>query len=349
MSMDHRKLLVAGAYGTGNLGDEAILVGLLRLFVEGKKYDRNQVVVFSRDPEETSSFHRVFARRRNILDLLKTDDIVIGGGELFQDVGYMAVKYSVLGLISKILGKRVRFYAVGVSSNRSRVAKLLMTMSLSVADEISVRDSASRKRLRNLGIRKPIMIVPDPAYYVEPVSPEEATRLLRREGIEVNEKNISVAIVSQYVRDPQQNRRIQLFLLNFLRKSLKEYRNVQFVFFPFNSHKDVSSDKDIIYGKWLESVLKSDRYKTIHSAYTPQQVMGMLRLMDLVVSTRFHPLLFAVRTGVPAIGINLFEKVDSFCRKHGLLLVGTDENEKIFQGIDAVVSSGSRRGSVLQE
>lgn len=280
---------------------------------------------------------------------MKTDDIVIGGGELFQDVGYMAVKYSVLGLISKILGKRVKFYAVGVSSNRSRVAKLLMTLSLSVADEISVRDSASRKRLRNLGIRKPIVVVPDPACYVEPVSPEEATRLLRREGIEVNEKNISVAIVSQYVRDPQLNRRIQLFLLNFLRRSLKEYRDVQFVFFPFNSHKDVSPDKDIIYGEWLESVLKSDRYKIIHSVYAPQQVMGMLRLMDLVVSTRFHPLLFAVRTGVPAIGISLFEKVDSFCRKHGLLLVGTDENEKIFQGIDAVVSSGSRRGSVLQE
>jgi polysaccharide pyruvyl transferase CsaB len=347
--MDHRKLLVAGAYGTGNLGDEAILVGLLRLFVEGKIYDRSQVVVFSRDPEETSSFHRVFARRKNILDLLKTDDIVIGGGELFQDVGYMSVKYSILGLISKILGKRVKFYAVGVSSNRSRVAKLLMTMSLSVADEISVRDSASRKRLRNLGIRKPIIVVPDPAYYVEPVSQEEATRLLRREGIEVNEKNISVAIVSQHVRDPQQNRRIQLFLLNFLRKSLKEYRNVQFVFFPFNSHKDVSSDKDIIYGKWLESVLKSERYKIIRSAYTPQQVMGMLRLMDLVVSTRFHPLLFAVRTGVPAIGIDLFEKVDSFCKKHGLPLIGTDEHEKIFQVMHTMVSSSSRRGNVLEE
>jgi len=349
MSMDHRKLLIAGAYGTGNLGDEAILVGLLRLFVEGKKYDRNQVVVFSRDPEETSSFHKVFARRKNILDLLKTDDIVIGGGELFQDVGYMAVKYSILGLISKILGKRVKFYAVGVSSNRSRVAKLLMTMSLSVADEISVRDSASRKRLRNLGIRKPIIVVPDPAYYVEPVSQEEATRLLRREGIEVNEKNISVAIVSQHVRNPQQNRRIQLFLLNFLRKSLIEYRNVQFVFFPFNSHKDVSSDRDIIYGKWLESVLKSDRYKIIRSACTPQQVMGMLRLMDLVVSTRFHPLLFAVRTGVPAIGIDLFEKVDSFCKKHGLPLVGTDEHEKIFQVMHTMVSSSSRRGNVFEE
>jgi polysaccharide pyruvyl transferase WcaK-like protein len=347
--MNHRKLLIAGAYGTGNLGDEAILVGLLRLFVEGKEYDRSQVVVFSRDPEETNSLHNVFARRKNLLDLLKTNDVIIGGGELFQDVGYMSVKYSILGLICKILGKRVKFYAVGVSSNRSRVAKLLMTMSLSVADEISVRDSASRKRLRNLGIRKPIMIVPDPAHYVEPVSQEEATRLLSREGIEVNEKDISVAIVSQYVRDPQQNRRIQLFLLNFLRKSLKEYHDVQFVFFPFNSHKDVSSDKDIIYGKWLESVLKSDRYKIVRSACTPQQVMGMLRLMDLVVSTRFHPLLFAVRTGVPAIGINLFEKVDSFCRKHDLLLVGTDEHEKIFQVMHTLVSSGSRRGSVLEE
>jgi polysaccharide pyruvyl transferase WcaK-like protein len=77
--------------------------------------------------------------------------------------------------------------------------------------------------------------------------------------------------------------------------------------------------------------------------------MGMLRLMDLVVSTRFHPLLFAVRTGVPAIGIDLFEKVDSFCKKHGLPLVGTDEHEKIFQVMHTMVSSSSRRGNVFEE
>lgn len=341
--MNRRRVLIAGAYGTGNLGDEAILVGLMRLLVEGKNYDRSQVVVFSRDPEETSSLHNVFARRKNLLDLLRTNDIVIGGGELFQDVGYMSARYSILGLISKIVGKRVKFYAVGVSSNRSRVAKLLMKISLSVADEISVRDSASGERLRSLGIRKPIMVVPDPASYVEPVSPEEARRLLSREDIEVHENNISVVIVSQYVRDPRQNRRIQLFLSNFLKGSLEKYRNVQFIFFPFNCHKGVSSNKDIIYGKWLESVLKSDRYKIINNTCTPQQLMGMLGLMDLVVSTRFHPLLFAVRTGVPAIGIDLFEKVDSFCKKYGLPLVGTDEHEKIFQLMDAVVSTSPRR------
>lgn len=54
--MDRRKLLIAGAYGTGNLGDEAILVGLLRLFIEGKIYDRSQVVVFSRDQKKQVLF-----------------------------------------------------------------------------------------------------------------------------------------------------------------------------------------------------------------------------------------------------------------------------------------------------
>jgi polysaccharide pyruvyl transferase WcaK-like protein len=337
--VSHRKLLIAGAYGSGNLGDEAILAGLMKLIVDGKNYDRSRVVVFSRDPKETSHLHNVIARRKNLLDLLRTNDVLIGGGELFQDIGYMAVKYSILGLINKIVGKRVKFYAVGVSSNRSRVAKLLMTISLSVADEISVRDSASRERLRSLGIRKPVMVVPDPACYVEPVSTEEATHLLSREGIEVHETRISVAIVSQYIRDPQQNRRVQLLLSNFIKRSLKKHHNVQFVFFPFNCHKDVSSDKDIICGKWLESVLKSGRYKIVHSACTPQQVMGMLRLMDLVVSTRFHPLLFAVRTGVPAIGIDLFEKVGSFCRKYGLPLVGPDEHDKIFRLMDTLTCS----------
>jgi polysaccharide pyruvyl transferase CsaB len=340
--MNHKKVLIAGAYGTGNLGDEAILVGLLKLLVNNRNYDKNHMIVFSRDPDETRSLHNITARRKNLLDLLVANDIIIGGGELFQDVGYMAVKYSILGLTSKIIGKRVAFYAVGVSSNRSRMARFLMQISLSLADEICVRDFASKKRLRSLGIRKPIMIVADPASYVEPVSSEEACRLLKAEAIEVDKKNILVGIVSQYIRDPKLNEQTQRFFLSFLKNILKKH-DLQVIFIPFSSNKDVSLDRDVIYGKWLEKNLKNSRFKVIHNIYTPQQVMGIFKLLDLVVSTRFHPLLFASKAKVPAIGVSIFEKLDSFCKKHNLPIVKINGPERASQLVDTLVYSALRK------
>ncbi|MEM2145495.1 MAG: hypothetical protein QW279_09040, partial [Candidatus Jordarchaeaceae archaeon] len=64
-----RKVLIIGAYGTGNAGDEALLSGLLRLIKRRALYDyeeNEEYVIFSRDPDETTRFHRITARRKNL-------------------------------------------------------------------------------------------------------------------------------------------------------------------------------------------------------------------------------------------------------------------------------------------
>ena len=85
--MARKRILIIGAYGVGNLGDEAILAGTLNSLKANQDPTKNEITVLSRNPTETIRIHKIFARRRNLIDLFKSNEIIIGGGELFQSLG----------------------------------------------------------------------------------------------------------------------------------------------------------------------------------------------------------------------------------------------------------------------
>ena len=327
--MVRKKILIAGAIGVGNIGDEAILAGTLNLLKTNTGIGRDQIVVFSLNPNETINFHGVEAKRRNLLDLLTSSEVIIGGGELFQNLGNMAIKYSFLSLITKIFRKHLSFHAIGVSSDLGRLGKILTRFSMNIADCISVRDPKSKRQLLQLGVNKPITLIVDPSFSMKSISKEASRSLLEKEGIRIDSKKIRIALVSQYFENKKLNDEIYGFLLDFLKDALVKNPDLQIVFVPFNKHLLIPIDSDIIYGKWLERKLGTDQFMVLKNNYTPQQMMGILGLMDIVLSTRLHPIIFATKKNVPAIGIGVFEKTISFCTEHGIPLVAVNELVKI--------------------
>jgi polysaccharide pyruvyl transferase WcaK-like protein len=337
--MVRKKILIVGAYGVGNLGDEAILAGTLNLLKANPDLRKKKIIVFSRNPRETKRIHKIKATRRNPVDLLKSSEVIIGGGELFQSLGNMAIKYSLLGLAIKILRKHVVFHAIGVSSNLGRLEKFLTRLSLNVANQITTRDQPSKNRLLKLGVNKTIRVITDPSFYVKPISHKEACSLLEKEGIQFNKTNTRIAITSQYFQNRELNVQIYRVLLGFLKKVLANNSDVQVIFIPFTKHVDKPLDSDIIYGKWLDKQLKTDNFRVIEGNYSPQQMMGIIGLMDVVLSTRFHPLVFGTKMNVSAIGIGVFEKTISFCTQHDIPLVKVNELSKIPYLINNIIKT----------
>lgn len=329
--MTKKKIVIAGAYGVGNFGDEAILSGTLNLLRSNANFNDNELIVFSRNPVETIAIHEIEAKHRNIFDLLQSNEVIIGGGELFQSWGNMVIKYSLLGLISKMLGKRVSFHAVGVSSNLGQLGEFLALLILNVADYISVRDSKSKKRLLDLGVKKPIRVVADPSFSVKAISEREAMSLLESEGIPIDKTKIRIALVSQYFKDRELTEKVHNFLLGFLKDLLSNNPDLQVIFIPFLKHIDNPFDSDIFYGEWLEKRLDSNRFTLLRHNYKPQQLMGIMGLMDGLLSTRLHPLIFATKMKVPAIAIGVFEKTISFCESYGVPTVPVEELIKMHQ------------------
>lgn len=108
------KILIVGGYGYLNIGDEAILGGLLRYIENILGYDKNNIIVFSYNPQYTMNIHKVKATNRLYKTILKTDIIIIGGGELFGEYKNLFYKHLLLILTCKLLNKKIYLLGIGI-------------------------------------------------------------------------------------------------------------------------------------------------------------------------------------------------------------------------------------------
>ena len=84
-----KRILLAGYYGFGNLGDEAILEMAIKQILEIT--DRKNITVLSGNKEVTNKKYNVNTiDRYNVFSiinqLMKSDALVFGGGSLLQDI-----------------------------------------------------------------------------------------------------------------------------------------------------------------------------------------------------------------------------------------------------------------------
>jgi polysaccharide pyruvyl transferase CsaB len=159
------RVLISGYYGYGNLGDEALLSGL----VAGLQSYGHSITVLSGNPEETKRLHNVNAvsRYKGLpLALLQHGAVISGGGGLLQDKSSSRSLEYYLGVLNlaKLLGKKVIVYgqSIGPLSEHGKKAVAKTLKSVSVA----VRDEMSQKLLAELGVVSEL--VADGALLLEP-------------------------------------------------------------------------------------------------------------------------------------------------------------------------------------
>ncbi len=165
------RVLVSGYYGFGNLGDEALLAGL----IGGLSRYGHQPVILSGDPAASRALHGVpaAARLRGLVPaLLRADALVSGGGGLLQDRTSRRSLDYYLGVIrlAKRLGKRVVVYgqSLGPLSDEGRAATAAALRGLPLA----LRDEQSLELARAMGLTA--VLVADAALLLEP-APQAAT------------------------------------------------------------------------------------------------------------------------------------------------------------------------------
>jgi polysaccharide pyruvyl transferase WcaK-like protein len=165
------RVLVAGYYGAGNIGDEAVLAGLL----EGLRFQGiTKITALSFNPAETARIHGVDAvlngRRFEGLPALrklasKSDLFILGGGGLLWDQNPHVAPYW-LSKVACAMSARcpVVYYALGVDRLATRTAKLMAQVVSNRAKAITVRDLDSADALRAAGVSRPaITVTADPA------------------------------------------------------------------------------------------------------------------------------------------------------------------------------------------
>lgn len=304
-------VVICGAYGRGNAGDDAILEAILQ---EMRAIDPDMpMTVLSKDPKSTRLTYRVRAIHRSnlpawLMAMHQAKLYINGGGSLIQDVTSRRSLWFYLHNISaaKRAGCKVQMYGCGIGpvtrdSHRRLAAKILNRY----VDVITLREPDSLAELRAMGVTEPeILLTADPALTLSKAPEDEIDSVLLRAGIPPHGKYICFALR----RWKGFEEKAPLF------GAAAEYAYRTYgltpVFAAVEKHLDPGA------GQMAARGLSVPHY-FLDDAGGAGTIIGALSRMELVVSMRLHALIFSAGQGIPLAGVVYDPKVSAFLRYIG--------------------------------
>ncbi|MCZ7428049.1 polysaccharide pyruvyl transferase family protein [Micromonospora sp. WMMA1949] len=305
---------VLGSYGGRNLGDEAILTGLLD---DLRRHEPNaRIIVFSRNPAHTALAHpeveavpwEGVSRVDSSPVLNQLDLLILGGGGILYDKE--ARRYLRVVRVAQERGLPLITYAVGVGPLTDTLDSGMVRETLAQAVEVTVRDQESRMVLEEAGLVNPITVTADPAFLLEPE--EFPQQWLREEGVPAGSRLVGLS-----VREPgRAAERLDVDGYHRLLAQIGDFlvhRIDAHVLFVPMERDDIRHSHGV-----LSHMTAADRGRILHGDYRPAQILGLMRHFDLAVGMRLHFLIFAAMMGTPFLPLPYAGKVFDLAQRLGV-------------------------------
>ena len=292
MEIENGRILIIGAYGFGNMGDEAILQGILE-----EMNNKENIDVVSATPRETEALHGVRAVLVKNIDYTKYSTVVFGGG------GYSPGSYEPVMKIWLRLKERGARLIVKVVGPSPEIAgkedfgpdelgieqKIILSEILENADYFSVRTYKDLERVKMYtNVDKEIKVETDPAYNIS-FSKEKGRELLKRFGFSTQDKLCGVSVAKFGYREGVKN-----FIENYK-------RDFTLVPIPMCRHYYAGFENDVIllreYFKQLK-LLSNNTTKWMKYPFTPSELKSVLSNLTYLITARKHAMVLALGSGL---------------------------------------------------
>lgn len=305
-------VVICGAYGRGNAGDDAILEAILG---EMRSIDPDMpVTVISKDPRSTRLTYRVRSVSR--LDLPgwlgamgRAKLYINGGGSLIQDVTSRRSLWFYLMNIraAKRAGCAVQMYGCGIGPvTRGNHRKLAARVLNRNVDVITLREPDSLEELKSMGVSGPeIRLTADPALTLAPAAAEKTDSVLLRAGIPPHGRYLCFAL------RPWPGFQEKAPLFGEAARYAWERYGLTPVFVAVEKGQDPAAARE------AALTLGDAPHYFLDDAGAAGTIIGALSRMEIVVSMRLHALIFAAGQGIPLAGVVYDPKVSAFLRYIG--------------------------------
>lgn len=306
---DRDGILICGAYGKGNSGDDAILSAMVRAFREADP--DIPLYATSRSPNQTArdagigavyTFHPWKVRSR----MKRTRLYLSGGGSLIQDATSTRSLWYYLNSIhtAKRLGNRVMMFGCGVGpvrrpANRRRAARAIRAC----VDRITLRDTASLRELEALGVTEvPTRVTADMAFLVRPAAPHLVEALCAETGIRPEDRLLILA--------PRPWGGSDRHLADFAAAAVHgaKVHGLRPVLLAMEPAKDRGLCRQIAALAAAEGV----DCPVVETPPDVGTVVGLIARAEAVLGMRLHSLIFAAAQGTPFAGVSYDPKVTGF-------------------------------------
>ena len=324
---EKKTVLIAGYYGFGNVGDEAILSAILTGF---KKQRKNlDFIVISSNPSLTEVEHGVRSVGwKDINGLLEAARgcslVVLGGGGIFQDYWGLPkdahltqnhwgiTYYSSIGLLAHLYGKPFMIYSAGVGPLFSDEGKYWTRLTFELANIATVRDSESHALLTSLGVpTDQVRVKPDPGFNL--VSKKrEAIAILEAAGVDLHGQPFLGVCLRNWTNGGKSVTWKQE-LASALDLYIKKYK-VQVVFIPFQIVDHELENDHAVALELINMMTEKEMVHIISSISPPEVMSGIISHCHILLGMRLHSLIFSIGSGVPAVALAYDSKVHNLMR-----------------------------------
>ncbi len=320
------RYLISGYYGEKNAGDEAILAGILQ---EIRRRDAGaEFTVLSFDPEDTRRRHDVDSLSTSLRDpavlaraMRAADLLISGGGSILHEADFEEYGRSFLFRqkklrpipyflsivrMARVLKLPVMWYAQGLGPLHTRAARRAVGSSGSVSQVVTWRDRDSARLAAEVGVRAPVqLVVPDPAYALEPASPHVVAPILEAAGVPSGARYVCVC------PRPWLGRTGYLRSLVAAVGDVALERGLAVVFTPFHARLDTPLCAE------LAASPEFGGRAYVVSPTDPAALAGVLGGADCAVTMRLHSGILSAAAGTPAAAIDYDPKVAAFAEQTG--------------------------------
>lgn len=301
---------ISGSYGGLNLGDEAILQGIVNQLRQALPVE---ITVFSRDAEDTRRRHphvnrvvpvRNLARNEVASEVERLDMFILGGGGILFDAEAHIYLREVELAIERAIP--VMVYAIGAGPLKTPQAQRLVRDVLSRVDVITVREAGARKLLEEVGVKREILVTGDPAFLLEP-EPLPAGAF-ERERLDPGRRLIGMSVREPGTAAPDIDEQVYHALLANAADYMVERFDADVVLVPMEPKMlDVRHCHAVI-----AQMLRAQRATVLKGEYNSGQMLSIVGRFAFAVGMRLHFLIFAALQGVPFVALPYSSKVEGF-------------------------------------
>jgi polysaccharide pyruvyl transferase CsaB len=300
---------ISGSYGGLNLGDEAILTGIV---AELRRSLTAEITVFSRDADDTRKRHEVERvvpvrklSRDEVLPEVKRLDLLIlgGGGILFDGEAQNFLREVTLAQEHRV---PVMVYAVSAGPLRDPAAQEAVREALARSEVVTVRERGARQILEEIGVKSEIAVTADPALLLKPEPvPADA---LKREGLDSGRPLVGMSVREPGAAAPEISQQTYHRLLADVADFMVDRYDADIVFVPMEPNVLDTQQCHAV----AAQMLRAPRATVLKGDYTSGQLLTLIKSFAFVVGMRLHFLIFASLQNVPFVALPYAPKVHGF-------------------------------------
>jgi polysaccharide pyruvyl transferase WcaK-like protein len=236
---------------------------------------------------------------RTIEAIARSDGVIIsGGGNLCSSWPDHIYERVALSRVARILQKPVFVLGQTIGPRLDPQERDLLASELAYATLIGVREADSRSVVTSLGVENDRILcqLDDAVFLAPPTDPHPVQRLLS--GFD----KPWIAVTLHPFIDPTENPEATNSLVRQL-TAIVEATGSQLVFIPHVDDLHREHLSDAAFGKRLAELLRPQVDMLVLEVPNAREARFLISQASMVVSTRYHPIVFGLSWGVPCFGI----------------------------------------------